>query len=229
MITTRDILVATLGAILIPVVTIRWSSRVFLGDVNPTMFDPASAPLAMVLIFLFIPPLAGLLWVWLFTVYGERDGWSRLGFQPLSRAALVRAAGIGLLALLLVQLIVPLTPESLGEPSEPFLSFDMEVADAVVVYRLAYAAGAAGLAPLFEELLFRGLLFSWVRRRFPFLVSAVIAALPHAAMHGDLAAMPALTVIFVLFAWIYERERTLWAPIAAHAAYNVTVLLSLLA
>lgn len=229
MIETRNITIAALGAILIQVVSVRWASRILLGEVNPVTYDPASAPLAMVVVLLFVPPIAGLLWIWLFTVFGERDGWSRLGFQPLARPAFIRAAAIGLLSLLLVQVVVSMTPDSMGEPRPPYLSFDMEVADPVVIYRLAYALGAAGLAPVFEEVLFRGLLFSWMRRRFAFLGSAVIAALPHAAMHGDLAAMPALTVIFVLFAWIYEREGSLWASITAHATYNTAVLLLLLA
>lgn len=229
MINFRDALVAVLGAMLIQVITVRWLSNLLLENVNPVKLDPTAAPLTMVFILLFAPPIAGLAWIWLFTVFGESGGWSRLGIRPIRQASIIRALGVGLLAVLLVQIVVSLTPDTLGRPGKPFLSFDLEVADSVVLYRLAYALGAAALAPLFEEVLFRGLLFTWLRGRFSFLVSAIVAALPHAALHGDPAAMPALTATFVLFAWIYEREGTLWAAITAHSAYNLAVLMLLLA
>lgn len=224
----RDVLAAVLGSLIVQYLGVRLVSLLLLGGVNPVKVSPSEAPLSLVLILLIVPPLAGLAWIWFVVVWGERDGWQRLGFRPGARPLLFRAVLVGLFAVILVQVVVALTPEELGQPQAPFLTFDQEVHGPVVIYRLAYAVGAAALAPLFEEVLFRGLLFGWMRRHFPFLGSAVIAALPHAALHGDAAAIPALTVTFVLFAWIYEREGTLWAPIFAHGIYNSTVLLLLL-
>lgn len=79
------------------------------------------------------------------------------------------------------------------------------------------------LAPLGEELLFRGLILRALARRLSFWPSAAIASLLFAAAHGDSyliwARLPSLFAVGLVLAWLY-RARGYPASVAAHAAFN---------
>ena len=66
--------------------------------------------------------------------------------------------------------------------------------------------------------------FFLLRQKFNFLPAAIITAVAHAVMHGDIATVPGLTVVFVIFAYLYERTGCLWLPIVAHGVHNLMVL-----
>ena len=86
----------------------------------------------------------------------------------------------------------------------------------------------AMIAPLFEEFIFRGVLFASLRRKFHWGISAVISALVFSLVHGyGLVGM--LTVFWsgVLWAWSYEKTGSLWPGIAAHGINNLLVSLTL--
>ena len=84
-------------------------------------------------------------------------------------------------------------------------------------------------APFFEEVIFRGLLFATLRRRFGVLTSALASALIFAVAH-DYGWVGLVSVLWsgVLWAWSYERTRSLVPGILAHAAVNLLATLSLL-
>jgi membrane protease YdiL (CAAX protease family) len=87
--------------------------------------------------------------------------------------------------------------------------------------RLACFALAAGFAPLFEELFFRGALQRYLRGRFRFLPSALLGALIFAALHPQgFFAIPALAGIAVGFSLLREWRDSLIAPMTAHAINN---------
>jgi membrane protease YdiL (CAAX protease family) len=85
---------------------------------------------------------------------------------------------------------------------------------------------AVGLAPVYEEVIFRGLLYPALRRRLPRGSSVVLCAACFALVHFSPAQMPALFVLGLALAWLYERTGTLAAPIAFHAAFNGFTFLS---
>ena len=91
---------------------------------------------------------------------------------------------------------------------------------------------AVVVAPLAEEVFFRGLVQSVVRRYtrvawVGIVVSAVFFALVHAPYWHH---MPALFVLAVALGYNYERCGRLWAPILLHAVFNaVNIVMYLLA
>jgi membrane protease YdiL (CAAX protease family) len=88
---------------------------------------------------------------------------------------------------------------------------------------------AAVAAPFFEEVIFRGLLFATFRRHFGLVVSAFASALIFAAAHGY-GWVGLLSVLWsgVLWAWSYERTRSLVPGMLAHAAVNLLATLGVL-
>ncbi|MBX3327469.1 MAG: type II CAAX endopeptidase family protein [Nitrospira sp.] len=86
------------------------------------------------------------------------------------------------------------------------------------------------LAPIFEELAFRGLLFAMLRRRFTFLPAALLSATIFALAHGY-SLLGFISVLWsgFLWAWIYDRTGSLIPGMVAHAINNLLVCLTVMA
>lgn len=84
-------------------------------------------------------------------------------------------------------------------------------------------------APVFEEIVFRGLFFATLRRRFGFTVSAMISASVFAIAHGY-GMLGFVSVLWsgVLWSWVYERSGSVLPGILAHMVNNATVCLSII-
>ncbi len=76
------------------------------------------------------------------------------------------------------------------------------------------------IAPVVEEVLFRGLLYRWLRFRLPLILAVLFSAAIFSAAHVILPLMPVLFVIGVLLALAYEFSGSLWLPILLHAMQN---------
>ncbi len=84
-------------------------------------------------------------------------------------------------------------------------------------------------APLFEELVFRGLFFATLRRRFGFVTSALISAAVFAIAHGyGLLGFVSVLWSGVLWAWAYERSGSVLPGMLAHMLNNAAVCLSVI-
>jgi membrane protease YdiL (CAAX protease family) len=79
-------------------------------------------------------------------------------------------------------------------------------------------------APISEEIFFRGLMFTGLRRRLSLWPAAAITAILWAALHytgpESIGVVPQLAVLGLLLAWLYEYTGSLWPPILMHAVNN---------
>ncbi|MBN1593267.1 MAG: CPBP family intramembrane metalloprotease [Candidatus Coatesbacteria bacterium] len=78
-------------------------------------------------------------------------------------------------------------------------------------------------APLFEEYIFRGLLFKGMRRSLKPSVAILGSAAIFAMVHPPISALPVFA-LGLAAAISFERTGLLLAPVAAHATYNTVVL-----
>lgn len=86
---------------------------------------------------------------------------------------------------------------------------------------------AAVIAPVFEEFLFRGFLFTSLKSRTNVWVAALISSLIFAGMH--FYSWPALISILVFgmaMCWLYQRTGSLWPGILFHALMNFHITVS---
>jgi membrane protease YdiL (CAAX protease family) len=108
-------------------------------------------------------------------------------------------------------------------------SVNLLLTDGSPVVRGTIALFAIGLAPVVEEVLFRGVLFATICglgwRKSAYLGTALLFGL----IHGNTAAFLPLTLFGLVLAWLYERTGNLLAPVVAHAVFNLApfVLLAL--
>ncbi len=81
------------------------------------------------------------------------------------------------------------------------------------------------LAPFFEELFFRGILYPALRRRVGANVAIVTNGIIFGALHFQPLFIFSLLLVGIVLAYLYERSDSLLAPMAAHALYNLMVTL----
>ena len=79
---------------------------------------------------------------------------------------------------------------------------------------------AIGLIPPIEEFLYRGCLYSALRKRCGVWSSIMISSLVFALSHHYVLGLPNILLIGVLGAYAYERTRSLRAPILFHMLWN---------
>ena len=79
------------------------------------------------------------------------------------------------------------------------------------------------LAPVAEELMFRGYFYGVCKRYMGVIVGVVLNSLLFAAMHANLAAFPSLCVLAFALTLAYELTGCLLVPITMHAIFNLTM------
>lgn len=84
----------------------------------------------------------------------------------------------------------------------------------------AYLAIAL-FAPVSEELVYRGLVYRRIRDYLGVNAAIVMSALIFGLVHGNVVQFIFAFLIGLALAAVYERYRTIWAPIAAHMAVNL--------
>ena len=84
----------------------------------------------------------------------------------------------------------------------------------------------AVLAPLVEELVFRGLLYGWVAGRWGSLPALVVSSLAFAAAHFEPAHIVLVLPLGLLFGWLRRRTDSLLPSLCAHIFNNGFALLA---
>ncbi len=84
----------------------------------------------------------------------------------------------------------------------------------------------AVLAPLVEELVFRGLLYGWLAGRWGKTVGWIVSSLAFAAAHTEPAHIVLVLPLGLLFGWLRQRTDSLLPSLVAHIANNGLALVA---
>jgi membrane protease YdiL (CAAX protease family) len=76
------------------------------------------------------------------------------------------------------------------------------------------------IAPIIEEIVFRGLLFGALAARLGIVGSALVTAVLFGAVHGDPILFPTLAALGFVAALAYAATGNLWVAIILHALNN---------
>ncbi len=82
------------------------------------------------------------------------------------------------------------------------------------------AITAVIVAPLWEEVVFRGYLHPVMKKFGGVWAGAICSSLLFAVVHNSLAHVLPLFLLALLLVWLYERTGSIWTPIAIHACFN---------
>lgn len=113
-----------------------------------------------------------------------------------------------------------------------YLRLDAPEQDLVALFRnepsimriVLMTAVAIIIAPVAEEIAFRGGLFGYIRTRTRRLVALIIPSLLFAIVHGNLRSFPLLFIFAVILSIAYERTGRISVPIIAHALLNASTI-----
>jgi membrane protease YdiL (CAAX protease family) len=148
------------------------------------------------------------------------------GLRPRATAPAVAVAALGLAALWLgLESLIILGAQAAGLvlPWSDTVHEDVILGGAPVV--VSVLLDGIVVAPVVEEIAFRGLVYGSLRARFAPWPAALLSAALFASLH--LHQPIGMAVVFtgaVASALVYERTRSLWPCIAAHALNNVFAL-----
>ncbi len=170
--------------------------------------------------------------VYLVAVRWRGVRWQELGFRPAAPGWYRRAALLALLAFPLT-LAVNFLVQRLtgGTPVNPQFDVVAPIGFSWFAF-LGMLLTVGALVPIVEEVLFRGILYRWLRERWGVPGAAVVSALCFSVLHGIPWLIPAIAVLGILLAIIYENGGSVWPSVLAHGLYNsisVTLLYALLA
>lgn len=178
----------------------------------------------------------GLVLTWLRVLH---PGWTRIvGFPrppwPDVRAGVVFGIGLYPVVVFVVGLVLTVLFRLVtGQPVEAPEQLPSDLGPGGMAVAALYAVV---VAPVSEELFFRGVLFRSIRDRRGFWPGALASSVAFGLVHYVPA--PALDVILLMTVMvvtglglcaIYERRGSLWASMAAHATFNVIGLVLIFA
>jgi membrane protease YdiL (CAAX protease family) len=90
-----------------------------------------------------------------------------------------------------------------------------------------YALEAVFIAPIVEELIFRGILYPAIKQRGFHKLAIWGTSIFFAAIHNSLVTLIPLTFLAVILTLLYETTRNLLAPIVAHSLFNLANYLAI--
>lgn len=82
------------------------------------------------------------------------------------------------------------------------------------------------IAPVMEELLFRGLIYSRIKEFTPVIPAMIWASLVFALLHGNLVQGIYAFVMGFLLCYVYERYNSLAAPVLMHISSNLIAVIA---
>lgn len=140
--------------------------------------------------------------------------WEALGLYPLSRLWIPGSVGIGLLEFAVesaatygAAILLHMQDSALQDNATQGLTW--------VNLVILFALGGVAI-PFAEELLFRGVLYNFVRERWGIWIGALASALLYALFSFDLINGIACFVLSIFAIIAYERSKSLWGAIIVH-------------
>jgi len=90
--------------------------------------------------------------------------------------------------------------------------------------------GVAVVAPVVEEIVFRGMVFGWLRERVPLVVAVLVSAALFSLEHISFLEVTLFLPIFsagVVLAILYHHARSVWPTVLVHGTFNLIATLVL--
>jgi membrane protease YdiL (CAAX protease family) len=153
-------------------------------------------------------------------VGSRAEGLRGLGFRPAPLSASLGLVVGGIAAVFMVSYLYGVIVERFHLPLRTNVEALQAQVHAEPVTVLCTLAGAVIIAPICEEVFFRGYLFAGLLRGMEVWPAALISALLFVAAHGDLGSAVPLLALGLLLAALRWRTGSIWPSIALHVGNN---------
>lgn len=204
----RDVWLGAVAAAVI--LAVAWGLAYLLASLSAT-----AAPELWIVLFPAVFELLFLAPVWLFTAHKYGASLRDLGFVRFRASAL----GIGVLLLIAVYVVTAiysvvlarygLRAQSDMSPVFEALSSPWPLVVVIVI-----------VAPVVEEVFFRGFVFAGLRGRYGWGAAAAVSAAMFAVFHLELTFFIPAFLLGLLFAYVYHRSNSIWPGMILHVMVN---------
>ena len=231
---------------LVLLVWVVWRRRFVFQNRRPAADWEVGGAVEVLLLWLFLSAVAGNFWptrqdapaivlrylfaglgalAWFYAEVRRRGGlgWRRAGLWwqlPIGLAAVGSLLPILLGFEWVISRLFHMPP--FRHPIIPVLVTESSGADIILLMLFACV-----VAPIVEESIFRGVIFSSLRRRLPLPAAAIFSAFIFAAAHLDLPSLLPLAAFAVLLAYLYEYSGSIVPAAIAHGVFNLYNLIAL--
>ena len=159
---------------------------------------------------------------------GKRGlAWADLGLRPAESRWYIRAVVIAGFLVPAVALVNYLVGQIEGRPFENPQIYVMAPGGFSWSGLIVMTLVAGVVAPIAEEIAFRGVFFPWLRERIGLSAAVAVSALAFAALHGVPQLVPALAVIGAVLAVLYHRCGSLYPVMVTHGVFNTIMIVAL--
>ncbi len=222
----KAIVLLIIGTLILAALTVGYT--VYTDTIIDASAGMAAAPLFWLGALIYGVVILG---VYLFAVRRAHGDWSVLGFRAFSLwwlplipiLALIELMGMSIINLVLV---LPFTGGTFENPQVEALTGGSALSARAFGLLLILVAV---IAPIAEELFFRGMLYPLLRQRWSARVAIVLNGFVFALIHFIPLLIPGLFFVGMVLAWVRERSGSIIPCILLHAAQNSIVLFSLYA
>ena len=151
---------------------------------------------------------------------------SELGFMKPRKRFVVLGFIVGVLLFLGIGILGNALTHLLGTP--PPQSF-AEAVNGANYWEFSLLTILGGLvAPIKEEMLFRGLIYPPLRQVLGKGKGMLLTGMFFATLHFDLVRFLPLFIGGIVLTWLYERSSSIWPSIVAHGTWNILMAVALL-
>lgn len=149
----------------------------------------------------------------------------------LRQMSLFRAVVMGVLLLLPMLMVINGSAYQLHEWMKGFWP-NLDGQDVAEAFRTSndpaakalLAVSAVIIAPLVEEIVFRGFIYAVIKRHTDGIYAALCSSLLFATVHLHVGTLIPLALLALFFCYMYERSGSLWMPMVLHGLFNGTSL-----
>jgi membrane protease YdiL (CAAX protease family) len=214
-----DLLIIVFGILLILFLgaVIFVALMVAMGQKPENLVDPT---ISQTLGLTMLESVALILGIYLFGLRRKGLDWSAVGFRQTSWLWIGISIGATLIIIPIVGFITLVFFFLTGQPIEnPQLDFllpeGLSAGNAVLMLLLG-----GFVAPLAEELFFRGVLYTFLRERWGIWLSVFLSSFLFGLIHGDIAVGITGFLLGVVAALVFEYSKSLWTAVIVHVINN---------
>ena len=184
------------------------------ATLNPgSGIDPIELVLACTDQISLLSGAATLIFLAVFFLLRRKNPLKECGFLATRGRQVFMAAGLAPILYLATTLILGALPQ---EWLEDYMEASAALNDTGLLMMLATVI----FAPLVEEIVFRGLVLTRLRRGMPGWLAVLITALAFGVCHGQIVWIAYAFVLGTIFGFMALRARSIWPSLTAHLIFN---------
>lgn len=157
-----------------------------------------------------------------------RQGISALGLRSTRLGPAIVATVVGFVVIIACNVLYSLLIQAFNLPLRTNSDALLQQAKYAPISTFALLAGAVLVAPICEEIFFRGFLFGGLLHRMSFWPAALLSAFLFGLAHGDVGSFAVLFVFGIVLAYVRWRTGSIWPGIVIHAANNAIAGLAII-